>query len=99
MSNIASFEEMLSEIKELAKDVTPTTLGTPSRKEGFGHVHIGLMHTCHKAREIDLLNGGCLVDLSLRAQSDRLHFLCPGSFEMDGQIVQCGCWCHKHGGA
>jgi hypothetical protein len=95
MSNIESFEQMLSEIKELAKDVTPTTLSTPGRKQGFGHVHIGLMRSCNKAKEIDLLSGG-LASSALRKQSDRLHFLCPGQLEIDGQIVKCGCWCHRN---
>ena len=88
MGNIVSFEQMLNEIMDIAKDVTPPECGR--------HVHIGLMHSCAKAKEIDLSDGGCLVDLSLRKKSDKLHFLCPGQFEIDGSTVKCGCWCHRN---
>ena len=87
MGNIVSFEQMLNEIMDIAKDVTPPECGR--------HVHIGLMHSCAKAQQIQKLSSND-VSLSTREFADKLHFLCPGHFEIDGSIVKCGCWCHRN---
>jgi hypothetical protein len=88
MCKQVSFDDILNEIKDMAKDVTPPECGK--------HVHIGLMHSCAKAKKIDLATGGGLTGSQRRKEADRLHFLCPGHFEIDGQTVKCGCWCHRN---